>query len=139
MPPHRRAFTLLELLLCCAIIGIATGIAAPRVHATLDAFAVEGAARETINVFALARLAALRSGGASVQVDTLTLTLNAGGRTVLQRNIAQGNGVHMRVTMSQVRYAATGLGVGVSNGTIYLTRGAAAETVVVSRLGRARR
>jgi Tfp pilus assembly protein FimT len=136
---RRAAFTLVEALMACVIAGIAAGIATPRIRAAMDALAVEGAARDVVNTFALARLAALRHGGAEVRIDSITVTLRAGGRTVRELHVAGAHGVHLRATTSLVRYAATGLGVGLSNGSVFLSRGAAADTVVISRLGRVRR
>ena len=136
---RRPAFTLIEVVTVCVIAAIVTGIAAPRVRATMDSFAVEGATRDVTNTFALARLAALRHGGAEVRLDSLTLSIRAGGRVVRELHVARAHGVRMRLTVTLVRYAATGLGVGLSNGTIILSRGAATDTVVISRLGRVRR
>ena len=133
------AFTLIEVVIVCVIAGIVTGIAAPRVRSTMDAFAVEGAARDVANTFALARLAALRNGGAEVRLDSSTAVVRAHGRVVHQIDVARTHAVRMRVTVALVRYAATGLGVGLSNGSVILSRGAAADTVVISRLGRVRR
>ena len=135
----QKAFTLFELLIAGAIIGIAAGIAAPRVRQAMDWFAVEGASREVVNGFALARLAALRHRGAEVQLDSLGFTVRAAGRILHQRAITAGHGVRMRVNTPLVRYAATGVAFGLSNGTIVLSRGVSADTVVVSRLGRVRR
>jgi prepilin-type N-terminal cleavage/methylation domain-containing protein len=135
----RSAFTLFEVMMTCVILGIVAGIAVPRVRTTMDAFAVEGAARDVANTFALARLAALRHRGAEVRLDTLALSIRAEGRVLRELHVAGGHGVRMRTTVTLVRYAATGLGVGLSNGSIVLTRGAAVDTVVISRLGRVRR
>jgi prepilin-type N-terminal cleavage/methylation domain-containing protein len=139
LPVPRPAFTLFEVLVACTMIGIAAGIAAPRIRATMDWFAVEGASREVVNGFALARLAALRHRGADVQLDSLGFTVRAAGRIIHQRAVPAGHGVRMRVNTALVRYAATGLAFGLSNGTIILSRGVSADTVVISRLGRVRR
>ena len=136
---RRPAFTLIEVMLICIVLAIVSGIASPRIRATMDSFAVEGAARDVANTFALARLAALRNGGADVRIDSVVLSVHAGGHVVRALNVASSHAVRMRATVALVRYAATGLGVGVSNGTIYLSRGSAADTVVISRLGRVRR
>ena len=135
----RSAFTLIEMLIVCVIVGVVAGMAAPRMRATMDAFAVEGAARDVSNTFALARLAALRHGGADVRLDTNALVIRAGGRVVREANVARVHGVRMRVTVTLVRYAATGLGIGLSNGSVILSRGTSTDTVVISRLGRVRR
>jgi prepilin-type N-terminal cleavage/methylation domain-containing protein len=135
----RTGFTLIEILLVCIVVGVLTSIATPRIRATLDSFAVEGAARDVANTFALARLAALRHRGADVRLDTLTVSLRAGGRVIHSRDIARTHGVRMRVTTALVRYAATGMATGLSNGSVILSRGSVVDTVVISRLGRVRR
>jgi prepilin-type N-terminal cleavage/methylation domain-containing protein len=135
----RAAFTLIEMLVVCAIIGIAAAIAAPRVRAIVDGIAVEAAARDVANALALGRLAALRHGGAEVRLDSLSITVRAAGRDVLARPIARAHGVRLRATPAVVRYAATGIATGLSNGSIVVTRGSRADTIFISRLGRVRR
>jgi prepilin-type N-terminal cleavage/methylation domain-containing protein len=135
----RAAFTLIEMVVVCAVIGILVGIAAPRMRATADGFAVEAAARDAANALALGRLAALRHGGAEVRLDTLSITVRAAGRDVLVRPIVRMHGVRLRATPAVVRYAATGIATGLSNGSIVISRGSRADTIFVSRLGRVRR
>jgi Tfp pilus assembly protein FimT len=135
----RGAFTLIETLIICIITGIALGIAAPRIRAITDSVSVDAAAREVTSVFAFARLVALRDRGAEVVVDSVTFRMTAGGRVVSEQRIAARHGVRIRTTLGVVRYAATGTGLGLSNGSIYISRGAAADTIVISRLGRVRR
>lgn len=136
---RRPASSLLEMLIVCVIVGLVAAMAAPRVHAALDSIAVEGAAREVADAFAVGRLAALRYGSADVRLDSTSITVRAGGRVVHARNIVAGHGVNMRANTTVVRYAATGLGLGVGNGTVILSKGAAMDSIVISRLGRVRR
>ena len=135
----RRAFTLVEIVIVCVIIGIVTAIATPRIGVTLDSMAVESAAREVVNGFALGRLAALRYGSADVRFDTLSVTVQAGSKVVYTRNVVADHRVRLRSNTALVRYAATGMATGVSNGSVVISRGAAVDTIVVSRLGRVRR
>jgi prepilin-type N-terminal cleavage/methylation domain-containing protein len=137
MPRH--AFTLIEMLIVCVIIGVAAAIATPTYRSTLDSLAVEGAARDVVNAFALSRLAALAHAGAEVRLDSTGVSIHAAGRTLHDRRIASAHGVRMRASPAVIRYAATGLATGLANGSIVLSRGRAADTVFVSRLGRARR
>ncbi|HYV96291.1 MAG TPA: type II secretion system protein [Gemmatimonadaceae bacterium] len=138
MSTSRSAFSLIEVLIVCTIIGIMAGLAAPRVRATIDSFAVQRASREIVAAFVAARLAAQHGTGAEVRLDTLTLTVLAGGKALAVHDIAKAHGVRMKSSTALVRYAATGLGVGLSNGTITLSRGGSADTIVVARLGRIR-
>jgi Tfp pilus assembly protein FimT len=135
----RRAYTLAELVLACVIIGLIAALAVPSTRRLVDAMAVERASREVVNTFALARFASLRYGGAQVRVDSLRLQVQTGTLTLYTRELARTHGVRVRTTQTLVRYAATGLGLGLSNGTIIVSRGASADTVVISRLGRVRR
>ena len=135
----RIGFTLIEVLIICVIAGIVAGIAAPGIRALRDSVAVDASARDIASVFAIARLTALRHRGAEVRVDSATIRLSAAGRIVSEQRIAARHGVRIRTTLGVVRYAATGMALGLSNGSIYISRGAAADTIVISRLGRVRR
>jgi type II secretory pathway pseudopilin PulG len=134
----RNGFTLIETLIICVITGIVLGIAAPRIRAITDSFSVDATAREITSVFALARLVALRDRGADLRIDSATVRLTAGGRVLSEQRVAARHGVRIRTTLGIVRYAATGMALGLSNGSIYISRGAAADTIVISRLGRVR-
>ena len=138
---RRSAFSLLELLLVLVIIGIVTVIAMPQTRHLLDTMAVRGAASDATVMLQLARHTAMTRGERiSVDIDSAParLTLRAGSDTLRKRNEQVIHGVRFRVTRSPVVYTQLGMGFGVSNLTLYVTRGAAAETVTVSRLGRIR-
>lgn len=132
-------FTLLEVLIVCALMSIAIGVAAPRIRSIGDSLAVDAASREIVSAFASARLVALRERGAEVRVDSAGVRLLARGRTVSERHVAASHHVRIRTTLSVARYAATGIASGLSNGSIVVSRGRAADTITISRLGRVRR
>ena len=134
----RSGFTLIETLIICVMTGIVLGIAAPRIRALTDSLSVDAAAREITSIFAFARLVALRDRGADVQLDSAAVRLTTRGRVLSEQRIATRHGVRIRTTLGVVRYAATGVALGLSNGSIYISRGAAADTIVISRLGRVR-
>lgn len=146
-PPRRRtiaraAFTLLELLLVVAIIGVLTGIAIPRTRYALDRIAVGNAAADAVAMLELARhLAMTRGDRVSVDIDSAParLTMRSGMDTIRIRNEKAMHDVRFAPSRSPVVYSQLGLGFGVSNLTLVVTRGVAAETVTVSRLGRVRR
>ncbi|MEO9115410.1 MAG: GspH/FimT family pseudopilin [Gemmatimonadaceae bacterium] len=138
----RAAFTLVETLLVVTIIALITGVAIPRTRYLLDAIAVRGAAEEVATMLELARHSAMARGErVSVYIDSAParLTMQAGTDTIRSRNEKAIHGVNFRVTRSPVVYTQLGMAFGVSNLSVYVTRGAAADTVVVSRLGRVRR
>jgi hypothetical protein len=120
-------------------MGVAIGIAAPRIRTITSSFAVDAAAREITAIFAQARLVSLRDRGAEIRIDSTGVSLFARGRIIRDRRIAEDHGVRLRTTVPLVRYAATGIAIGLSNGSLYLSRDAAADTIVISRLGRVRR
>ena len=138
----RAGFTLLETLLVVTIIALITGVAIPRTRYLLDAIAVRGAAEEVATILQFARHSAMTRGERiSVDIDSAParVTMRAGGDTIRSRNENAIHGVRFRVTRSPVVYTQLGMAFGVSNLSVFVTRGAAAETVVVSRLGRVRR
>ena len=138
----RAAYTLLELLVVVTIIGVITGMAIPRTRHLLDSVAVRGAAGDAAAMLELARhLAMARGDRVSVDIDSAParLTMRVGSDTLRKRDEKAIHGVRFATTRSPVVYSQLGMGFGVSNLTLVVTRGSAAETVTVSRLGRVRR
>lgn len=138
----RSAFTLLELLLVVTIIGVITGVAIPRSRHLLDRIAVRGAAGDAAAMLELARHTAMTRGDRiSVDIDSspARLTMRAGDDTLRRRDEKTIHGVRFTASRTPVVYSQLGMGFGVSNLTLMVTRGSAAETVTVSRLGRVRR
>jgi prepilin-type N-terminal cleavage/methylation domain-containing protein len=143
-PARRRrpAFTLFEIVIVVTIIVVLTAIAMPRTRHLLDQVAVHGAASDAMAMLDLARHTAMTRGERiSVDIDSAParLTMRAGADTIRKRNEQSAHGVHFAPSRSPVVYAQLGMGFGVSNLSLIVTRGAAAETVTVSRLGRVRR
>lgn len=139
---HEVGFTLLELLLAVTIICTLTGITIPRTRRLLDAIATRGAAGDAVNMLELARHVAMTRGErVSVDIDSAParLTMRAGNDTIKRRDEKAIHGVRFAATRTPVVYSQLGMGFGVSNLTLVVTRGQAAETVTVSRLGRVRR
>jgi hypothetical protein len=76
-----------------------------------------------------------------VLLDTAaaTLLVRAGADTAMQRDLHARHGITLSATRDSMSFAPDGLGYGAANLSVISRRGSAAETVFVSRLGRARR
>lgn len=137
----RRGATLAELVVVCTIIAIAAGVAVPRARGVVDGLRVRQAAHEVSSAVMLARAAAIRRGELSrliVDPTRGTLRLESGADTLLRRDLRRLHRVSLRASQDTITYAPSGLGFGVSNSTVIVSLGIRAETVTVSRLGRAR-
>lgn len=137
----RRAVTLAELVVVCTFVAVAAGLAMPRAKYLLDGLRLRQAAHEVSGAITLTRAAAIRRAElARLIVDRPagSIRVESGSDTLLTRNLRRMHYVQLRATRDTVTFGANGLGYGVANSTIVLSIGARAETVVVSRLGRAR-
>ena len=138
---QRRGQSILELIVVLALVSVLVTIAlAPLGHAR-DAAAVRAAVGEAAADFSAAREAALaRRHLVAVVIDTAssTLTARAAGTILVASRFRQSYGVTIATNRDSAVYDARGLGYGVSNLSLVMRRGAVAETLVVSRLGRVR-
>jgi prepilin-type N-terminal cleavage/methylation domain-containing protein len=138
----RRGTTLPELIVVLTVVSILLLIALTRTGALRDRASVRAAATETVATFALARRWSLsRASRTAITFDTAaaTLIVRSYTDTIARRSLWSSHGVGLSASRDSMAYAPNGLGYGASNLTLVLRRGAAAETVVVSRLGRVRR
>ena len=138
----RIGTTLIEVGVTISILGLMASLTFPRFGAYRDRVAVEAAMASTLSLLATARHAALRRATiTSVHLDTAGAVIQvvAGVDTLERRPLLQVHGVTMATTRDSISFAASGLGFGAANTQIILRRGAAADTIAVSRLGRARR
>ena len=142
--PHlrpRRAATLPELLLVLGLLGLVAAFALRAGAPLLDAARVRSAADELRSAYATAReLAMLRSERAAVRVTPATgaVVVHLRTDTALRRPLGALYGVRLTTSRDSMAYAASGLGWGAANLQVVVARGAVAETVTVSRLGRVR-
>ena len=137
----RAAFTLLEVIATIAIAALLCAIAVPRTMRLMDRIVVRTAVDAIAGACALARSAAVMRGTmAEVTIDTLhrAVRVTAGADTLLDRPLDPDGPLTLSASRDLVRYASTGLGYGASNTTVIARRGAAADTLVTSRLGRVR-
>lgn len=139
-----RGFTLLELTIVLLIAGFMLAVAVRPTRRVLDHYAADAAARDVTTLLATARHTAIAWGCRTrLQLgrDSLTIdTLGAGGwgRYRWWPGPATG-GVALWTNNPVVTFGPNGVGWGVSNTSVRLSRGSHVETVIVSRLGRVRR
>jgi prepilin-type N-terminal cleavage/methylation domain-containing protein len=133
--------TLVELCLVLAIVGIVASIATRQISRYLDRAATRAAVAEAAFVVLRARDEAMaQRAPVSVCIDTAAAALELSVRGVVLSRAALGHahGVTLSTTRDSLTYDARGLGYGAANLTLVVRRGAAAESLVVSRLGRVR-
>jgi len=137
----RHAFTIVELTVTVCILGVLSAIAMPWAGELLDKVRVRGAVVEIESTFSGARhLAIARSAQATVDIDTVAqaIYVSVGIDTLRRREIGADHGVQLSASRVRMSYAATGMGYGAANLSVFVRRNASADTVFVSRLGRLR-
>jgi Tfp pilus assembly protein FimT len=123
-----------------AVVGVLLAVSVPSAAQLLDTATVLVARQEATALLALARghaLAAGRATAVSVQGAEARLVVHAGTDT-LRAASWRALGVTLDATRDSLAYGPDGLGVGAANLRLILRRGAAADTLSVSRLGRVR-
>lgn len=137
----RSGYSLLEQLVVLAMMAILVTLVGSRTASSLDRAAVRNARIELVTALGAARNTAIsRAERVSVALDSAAgmFRILAGADTLLVRPVGSETGVTLAASRDTVAYGASGRGYGATNSTIVLKRGAAAETVYVARLGRAR-
>ena len=136
----RHGFTLVELACTLVIMAIIMAMGVPWLRGTLDRLAVDRAVFELATFYHSARYAAITRGRSvtiSLDRDSLSATLIG----VEPERIATHSGpsryrVQSKGLPRHVRILPNGLGYAAGNFKIVLRRGAAAESLTTSRLGR---
>ncbi len=123
------------------MLACLAGLVMPSVHRIRDRAAVHGAGTEVISLLSHARhLAIARRERTAVRFNRSgTVTLFSGADTLVRRDLRAAHGVTLTATRDSIAFSPTGRGFGAANTTVILRRGAASDTVIVSRLGRVRR
>lgn len=137
----RWAHTLVELLLVVTIIGLITISGVRALARQLDHLAARAAIAEAAAAMARARDEALAQHlPVYLRIDTAeaSIALRARGELVALYALGRTHGVALRTTRDSITFDVRGLGYGAANLTLVARRGSAAETLVVSRLGRVR-
>lgn len=139
----RRGFSLPEMLSVLVLIGLLAAIVGPPLRVVLDRVATDEGAERYAAAHEEARALALERGrltrleiDSAARAATLSVRSDSGWDTV--RTLPLGP-ARLVVSQETITFSPLGLGFGVSNSRIVFTRGAAAETVTVSRTARLRR
>ncbi len=138
----RPGSTIVEQLWVLLLCGVLLGIASTVGGRLLDSAAVHTAASDVTHLFALARDQAIATGqrtAVRVSVAEGRLVVHSDIDTVARLELGQTRAVLLASTRDSMAYTSSGLGYGASNLRVIVSRGASAETVTVSRLGRVRR
>jgi prepilin-type N-terminal cleavage/methylation domain-containing protein len=141
MKPPGRGFTIVELVVGIVLLGIVLAVAASRFSEYRDRMAVQSAAADIGAALAYARQTAVtRRSPVTASLDSAggRILLYTGGGQFGVRQLRTTYGVSLSGNRDSVTYDARGIGFGASNLTIVIRKGVAADSVVVSRLGRVR-
>jgi prepilin-type N-terminal cleavage/methylation domain-containing protein len=139
-----RGYTLAELAIVLALIGLVTASALPAWGRLLDRFAVEQAAAELTTGLAIARNAAvLRATSVRVAIAADSLRIDEwrdrAWKPVWRWPGPMSHSVVMEVSNRTVSFGATGIGLGASNTAVVLRRGTQTARITTSRVGRVKR
>ena len=137
----RDGYSLPELALILALIGILLGIAVPKLSSALDRIEVGAAAGHIAAAHARARLMAITQGKVlvlSVDSVALTIRIRATQAPLWSEAGPAANGVSLAGAGHSFIFSPAGFSLGLSNATLRVTRGTVTRAVVVSRLGRVR-
>lgn len=138
----RRGSTLVEQVALLATLGLLAAIGIRGIAALLDSTWTHIGARDVADLLSLAREQAAATGTrTAVRFDPAAgrVVVHAGTDTVARYDLAQHGGLTLEATRDSMAYAPSGLGYGAANLRVVLRKGASAETLTVSRLGRVRR
>ena len=138
----QRGFTLTEMALVCAILGLILALAAPPAMGWVDRLAVLRATEDFRGFYQTARMGAVyRSSRIRITIRSDSLIAIAEGQSdsvLAQLPGPLSRGVSLEVSRSVIRLYPTGIGLGGANTSVALRRGSAAASLTISRLGRHR-
>jgi type II secretory pathway pseudopilin PulG len=139
---NRSGTTIIELVVVMIVLAALAAIALPRFHDIADRFAARSAIEEARSLFTFARRQAIACRSpVGVITDTLrdAIIVRSLGVELGRQSLRDRYGVQLTATRDSMSYDPRGLGYGAANLAIVARRGRGAETLFVSRLGRARR
>jgi type IV fimbrial biogenesis protein FimT len=139
-----RGYSLVELTIVLAVIGLVTAMALPGWATLLDRIAIERAASEVTTALAVARNAAvLRATRARLSIAADSLGIDEwedrAWMPVWRCPGPKSHAVSLEVSNRIVIFGATGIGSGPSNTMVVLRRGTQTVKITMSRIGRVKR
>lgn len=137
----RRGFTLLDQILLLVLTGILFSLGFISSHKLRDLLSVTAASRATKEALAYAREYSAASGlRTAVGFDNQMgrIAVHAKNDSILTIDLMQTFGTELLSTRDSMAYLPSGLGYGASNLTLVISKGNAADTLTISRLGRVR-
>lgn len=138
----RLGATLAEVVLALMIAALITVVGITQLHRHLDRLATQDATRSAALLLTRARDQAVTLRTAvGVTVDTAAAALELRSDTgdpPYRLPLGDTYGVALSSTRESVAFDVRGLGYGAANLTLVARRGGAADTLVLSRLGRVR-
>jgi type IV fimbrial biogenesis protein FimT len=137
----QRGFSLIEVVLVLALLGLLLGIALPSLSGALDRIEVGAAASQIAAAHTRARMMAISGSRVLVlTVDSGTLSIHLPGSTshLWSTRGPALSSVSLAGPPRSFTFSPEGFTLGLSNATLQLSRGSATRSVVVSRLGRVR-
>lgn len=138
-----RGFSLVEIVVVLALIGVLAGISAPRVGAYADWLAVRRAEDEAAAFYGRTRISAVyRARRVRVVFGDDSLIAVVEGTTDSVIWAVPGparHGVALYASRREIRLHPNGIGLGAANTKLVFRRRAAADSLTISRLGRLRR
>lgn len=146
---NRRGFTLLEIVMALAIVGIMSLMALPRLTAITQRNSLNSARDRVITLYHVARNGAVSGGRATTLhlVDNKAWVTAAGRRNPCPvgpctidtlgplANLSEGFGVAMTSTNTAIGFDVRGLGSGAQT-SVTLTRGSYTKSVAFSGYGK---
>jgi prepilin-type N-terminal cleavage/methylation domain-containing protein len=142
MQLNRHGFSLIESIIVISIAALLSGVVISKAGSFIDHMEVHGASTETESMFSRARhIAIARGAQTTLDIDPVRRTLSIRGNTEVlsTRDLGAAHNVTIETNRTSIAYSPVGVGYGAANFTMILSRGSAADTLYISRLGRVRR
>lgn len=139
----RQGFTLIEIVMVLAVIGIVASLGAPHISRYVDWLAVRRAETEAAAFYSRVRITAVhRAVRMRISFSDDSLLAIAVGAVDSVARCVRGparHGVLLETSRPEIMLYPNGLGLGAANTKLKFRRGEAVDSFTISRLGRLRR